>query len=186
MNNPMLEEKIAVWAEQVKIEKNNLEHECQIHPGLYLEIGLSVVEAQYQHHQAKTDFERVESELLSAVKLTPGVFGLEKAPTADLTIATVRLQPTYQEAQQKYLEAELTYKTLAHLQEDMNHRKAMLRDLVTLFIHSYYSSQELSAPSSRLSKNADKDQAFDAAMMDIRKNRMASRLEDRMEEIRED
>jgi len=176
--------KLQDFKARLAIDRNNLEQECQIQPTLYGEIAEEVQTAKYLRNQAKADFEHAEAELLCDVKEKPALFGFDKPPSADHANAKVKCQPKYLELQKVYFDAERTFGALTGLLEEASQRKSMLRDLVDLFVHQYFSNQELATPSSRVASN-DKNENFEAALTDIRKRRAEDRSQDKDEVVSE-
>jgi len=179
--------KLQDFKARLAIDRNNLEQECQVQSPLYGEIAEEVQTAKYLRNQAKADFEHAEAELLCDVKEKPALFGFDKSPAGDHANAKVKCQPKYIELQKVYFDAERTYGALNGLLEEAAQRKSMLRDLVDLFVHQYFSNQDLSTPSSRVSRMAgnDKNENFEAALADIRKRRVEERRQDNDESVSE-
>lgn len=174
--------KLEDFRTRLAIDRNNLEQECQIQSLLYEEISGEVQTAGYLRNQAKADFENAEAELLCNVKEKPALFGFDKPPSADHANAKVKCQSKYLELQKAYFEADRTARALGGLLEAAAQRKSMLRDLVDLFVHQYFSNQDLATPSSRVAGN-NKNENFEAALTDIRKHRAEERNQEKDESV---
>ena len=174
--------KLQDFRARIAINRNDLEHECEMQAFLYEEIAQEVTTANYLCKQAKADFEYAEATLLCEIKEKPLLFGLEKAPSGEHALAKVQIQPKYQELQKVYFEADQVYRAMVGLQEASAQRKSMLRDLVDLFVHQYYTSQELQKPSSRMVGSA-KTEDHDSAIADIRKRRAEDRQQENDESV---
>jgi len=127
---------------KLPIDIYNLEEECRNQPVLHQEVSEAVADAKRRAKTAAKHVEFVKADLLNRIRREPEKYGLSKVTETSVDAAAV-VQPVYQEAIRKMLDAEEYASALAGLEVAMMQRKSMLNDEVALFLKSYYTTQEM-------------------------------------------
>ena len=127
--------------EQLPIDQYQLEIECMGQPALYAEVGELASLARADAKTAKEHVDYVYADLSSKIRKDPDAYKLVKT-TEDSIKSAVLLQPEYQDAVKASIEAARIADSLGVLQTATEQRKSMIKDLVSLFVYSYYSSNK--------------------------------------------
>lgn len=125
---------------RLPIDPFDLETECVNQPVMYAEVGELATEARSTAKLAKDKLEYTKADLSFKIRKEPGKYGVEKITEASVE-AAVTLQPEYQTVSTAVIEAQRIADSFGILQESVGQRKSMIRDLVTLFVFKYYSTQ---------------------------------------------
>jgi len=128
----------------LKLNPSELDKECREQPEKYEMIGQLATRAKFLSRKAKDAMEYVESDLRSKIRKDPEKFGLNGKITEGTVSETVEIQDELREAKSDYIELSRVADSFSVLVSSMEQRKAMLRDLVSLFVHKYYQGQSLS------------------------------------------
>ena len=122
----------------LSIDKFALEEECRTHAEFYSEVGLAAVQARSAAKKAKDQLDYTKVQVEGLIRAEPDKYGLVKTTEGAISSA-VLLSDEVQLVLNEYRNREEIADTLTILQGSVEQRKTMLRDLVNLFVHSYYS-----------------------------------------------
>jgi len=140
---------------KLPIDIYNLEEECRNQPALHQEVSEAVADAKRRAKAAAKHVEFVKADFLIKIRREPEKYGLSKVTEASVDAVAV-VQPAYQEAIKKMLDAEEYASALAGLEVSMMQRKSMLNDEVSLFLKSYYTAQEMTGEMKALGEVTEK------------------------------
>ncbi len=141
MDETDLNQKLVSFRERLTIDQFKLEIECINQPALYAEVGEAASEARTEAKRMKDRLEFVKAELSVKIRKDPETHGIVGKPTEAAIESAIVLQNEYREAINALSKANHIADSLSILQASVEQRKSMIRDLVSLFIHSYYSDQ---------------------------------------------
>ena len=164
---------------KLPINQFQLELECTNQPSLLAEVGEIASAARKEAKTSKEHVKFVESDLSAKIRKAPETYGLSKLTDTAIT-STVILQKEYQEAITKSIDDAELADLLSILQSSVEQRKSLIRDLVSLYIYNYYSSQDLSKDG-RTAGGVTEEQIVKA-----REQNAKERAEDRMETRKEE
>lgn len=142
--------------EDVKINRFQLERECEDHSSLYYYYAEQLAEARktrdflkdkLKSEQAKVEMQYRTSELTLDCKMTESSIS-----------SAVEINSGIQKIKQEFLQADYECNQLQAMEESMKQRKSMLDYLIQLYIREYYSD-----PTNRRDK-------YDQGSDEIRKN----------------
>ena len=153
-----LRETISNCRSMLSINPMELDVECRNQPEKFEMVGQLATRAKALSRKAKDQLDYTESDLKSKVRKDPVKFGLVKVTEGGVT-ETVEIQKELQDAKREYIELSQLADGFSVLVNSMEQRKAMLRDLVSLYIHKYYSNQSLSGEEKSLDKDFEEDLA---------------------------
>lgn len=145
MSELIAEEVIAFvtrFKKKLKIDEHGLQKECIEQPQLCEEVGEMASLARAAAKRARLVFEKTVAELYKDIRAHPDKYEISKI-TESVVEKTAILADVYQKTKNAQIEAEYISDSLSVLQNAIEQRKSMLRDLTTLFVFSYYSGQEL-------------------------------------------
>jgi hypothetical protein len=143
---------------ELVIDSNNLEEECRQQPEKYEAIGQIATRAKSLARQAKDTLDFTEANIRAKVRSNPEEHKLGKV-TADAVNDVVTIHPDMVQAKQDYIEVSQIADGFNILVQSMDQRKAMIRDLVSLFIHKYYANSTLSGEEKSLDETFEDDLA---------------------------
>jgi len=129
--------------DKLTINQYQLELECMNQAFVYEEIGELTSSYKADAKRAKEHLEYVKASLKADIRKEPDKFSLSKVTDSALD-STVILQEEYKVASTAAIDASELADRLNVLLESAAQRKAMLRDLVSLYTHNYYTNQDLS------------------------------------------
>jgi hypothetical protein len=145
-----IKQKIAEISKQMEIDKDRLEDECVHQPNLYAEIRALLTEAREYRDVKKNEQSLIFSEVSAKILASPESYDLDKPTVKAVENAAVKSEE-YQTAVTEAIEANTVYEALLGLKDAAEQRKSMIRELVSLFVHEYYSNK------TDLDKTARKD-----------------------------
>ena len=164
--------------EDLGIDRDNLDRECTLQPQLYEKIGHEVVLSGRLAKDAKVLWDEKEAEVQLAIRKNPSAYGLEKC-TESTVAAALTLDDSVKKFKRGYLQADEEHQALKILLEAMSQRKSMIRDIVDLFVHNYYTVQSLSTPSGRIQEgnkvSVEENKQFEEGIAAARKLRKEQR-----------
>jgi len=137
---------------KLAVDPFNLEDECKNQSILLEEVGEIVAEIKRKSRAAKERLEYIKASLSTDIRKEPEKFGIVGKATVDSVASTVLLQSEYAEAFEEMLEAMEKADAFSTLLVAVEQRKSLIRDAVSLYIHQYYSSQNLTSEQGRLGK----------------------------------
>ncbi len=137
------EDFMADFKTALKIDRNALHVECSEQPMMHQEIGDQQVKAKDLFQKAKSRLKFVEADLATKIRANPSRYGVDKT-TKEVVENTVVLQPEYKQADAELIEITTILGMLDVLGDTVDDRKSMIRDLVTLHVHNYYSEDDMS------------------------------------------
>ena len=128
---------------KLAIDQYQLELECMNQAFVYEEIGELATLVKADAKRAKEHLKFVEAGISADIRREPERFGVSKV-TGDSVFAAVVVHPDCRKANDEAIDASELSDRLIVLLESAAQRKAMLRDLVSLYTHNYYTNQDLS------------------------------------------
>ena len=155
---------------QIKIDPHNLVNECRNQSVLYANAGAVAVKVKSKARRLKDELEVVRSEVESDIREHPSNYGLVKT-TEGAIASAILLDKRHKDARTKYRDYEEYADAFSIIQVAMEQRKAMLRDLATLFVHDYYSDQDV------IADNKTSGKLTQQAIIDQRKQKLRERME---------
>ena len=161
---------------RLSIDEYNLEIECREQPILYMDVVEIVSEAKARAVSLKKHAEFIKSDLYIKVLKDPGNYSLAKTTDSSIN-AIVTIQKEYREAVKDFIEADELANALFGLQVSVEQRKSMIKDLVSLFIHQYYSSKNLTSEEGGMNKVAE-EQIMEKRAELARRREVGDRIED--------
>jgi len=126
----------------LRIDRYNLDEDVERQPELFFEVAEAAALARSEQDQAKDSVDEVESRLDVHVR--------EKAERNDERVtekeikARIRQHPERIAAMKNYLELKLETERLDQLRDSFKQRGYMLRELVQLYLSSYYQDATVS------------------------------------------
>lgn len=123
---------------KVSIDPLDLASNCRDQPLLVVEVGEVLCECRAEVKQLKDILELTKAEISSDVRANPKKYRLEKVTEGSIS-ETVLCDEEMINAKEVLREAEEYADNLGILMSAVEQRKAMLKDMVTLFVHQYYS-----------------------------------------------
>lgn len=148
---------IADVKSRLKINDADLVEECKRQPSFYLEVAEQLPKLKSIAKRAKGLLDFTRAELERTIRNNPKKFGVEKV-TETVIVATVTVQPEYQEALEAFHYAEELADSVQHCVVAVEHRKSMIRDIVDLFGNQYRNSDMTMWSSSRQAGDARADE----------------------------
>jgi len=136
---------------KLPINQYALDVECRNQAALLEEVGELTAAIRKEAKVAKEHVEYVKADLANKIRKNPEKYGLTKTTDSAVSSAVI-LQKEYQEAVKKMLDLTEEAECFSTLLTAVEQRKSLIRDAVSLFIHQYYSSQELTSEESDVRK----------------------------------
>ena len=132
------------FKDRLPVDQFSLEEECREQPSLLAEVGswVSGIKADAKVKKKRVEF--VEADLSLKVRKNPKEYSLsETGRITDTTVHSVVLTiKEYQDAVSASIEADKLANEASILLSSVEQRGSSIRDLVKLFIYSYYSSPD--------------------------------------------
>jgi len=154
--------------QRIKIDKNNLSNECVNQPIMYSEIGEMATKAKSQARRAKDFYELVVARKKTDIRANAEKYGITKVTEGAIDAITIQ-NGEVQGALVSLRDAEEISEALSILLGAGEQRKAMIRDLVTLYVYEYYSNTDM---------KGDERDSIDSTkqrITNLRKNRRGKR-----------
>jgi hypothetical protein len=151
MTEQELKEHLSEFRGQLSIDPDSLEQECVVQPLLFCRIGELAAEARSDAKKSKEHVEYVKAQLKGEMRINPKTYGLDKV-TDKAIEAAVQAHPDTQEAIRDYIETNKAADAMSILQTAAEQRRAMLKNVVELFVHKYYNSGDVSEMKGRKSQ----------------------------------
>jgi hypothetical protein len=161
------------------IDGTRLDEECLTQASLYHEVGEFVMSLKGKARVAKDHLEYTRGKVSRDIRSNPGNYGIAKLNN-DIVIETYLVNDEYRKALTAYQEAQHLADTGSVLLEAVAHRKSVLRDAVSLYVHEYYTSTNDMTKQRQDCNEVTEDQ--------VKKHRLANaaqRAEDNKEENQE-
>ena len=133
---------ISAFRGKLSIDPDNLEQECVQQPLLFFEIGEVAAEARSDAKKSKEHVEYVKARLKGEMRANPQTYGLDKVTDKSIE-AAVQAHDDTQEAIRDNIETSRAADALSLLQTSAEQRRAMLKNVVELIVHSYYNSGDV-------------------------------------------
>lgn len=172
----MNKETLNSFKQRLPINQFELEKECLQQAALYDEIGEWVSSVRAEARKAKEHTEFVRADLSLKIRKNPETYGLSGKVTEGSVDAVITTSDEYQGAVTTYIETDKLASEASILLAAVEQRKSMLRDLVRLFIYSYYSREDVVSPGDwksaeqsimdLRSKKANEDQEEDESVVE--------------------
>jgi hypothetical protein len=137
MSAEELKAKLAEFRSALPIDPNALDQECVRHANLYDDIGQFVATLRENARIAKNHLDFTFAKLRKEIRANPAGFGVAKL-TGDAVDDAARAHKDYVAALQDYSDKLYLSDCGGVLKESAEHRKANLRDAVSLYVHNYY------------------------------------------------
>jgi len=125
------------FAEDLKIDLENLEVETALQSELYFKWAKIVREAREAWDTAKLNLDVTESKLSRMIREKPGSFGVTKITEGSIKEA-VKVHPNYEEAFKKCSKARGEHDLLLDAKEALRQRSKKLSDLIELYLGEYF------------------------------------------------
>jgi hypothetical protein len=135
-----IRDRLDKFRQRLPVDQFQLELACMDQPVIYDEVGQLVTEWNALAKIADDKLNFVKADQSSKVRLNPEKFGVAKLTEGSVESA-VLLTKEHQEAASDLIETEKIVGYLRILQLSLDQRKSTLNNLVTLWVHSYYSKQ---------------------------------------------
>lgn len=161
------------------IDGNRLDEECLTQASLYHEVGEFVMGLKGSARLAKDHLEYTKGKISREIRNNPGNYGIAKLNN-DVVIETYLTLGEYRNALTDYSEAQHLADIGSVLLESVAHRKSVLRDAVSLYVHEYYTSTN--------DMTKQRQDCNEVTEDNIRRHRLANaaqRAEDNKEESQE-
>lgn len=123
---------------KITIDQFQLEGECLKQPVLFERVASLSAEAKAESRRAKEDMEAIKAETELAVRASPEAYGISKVTESTIS-AAVSVNESCRLATKKFIDVQEISDKLIALEVACEQRKSAVRDLITLFIHNYYS-----------------------------------------------
>lgn len=160
---------------RLPIDQFALEKECREQPIFYQEVGEIYAEVRKEAKKVKSNFGHVKAELERNIRSEPAKYGISKITESAIQAAIV-LQTEYANAETELFDAEEVADNLSVLLESAAQRKSMLRELVSLFVRSYYADVSLGKEAKEVGEVSD------SQIVAARKSSAAERAREQVEE----
>jgi len=163
-----LREALEELRSELPINPIELDEECRRQPEKFELVGQFATQAKALSRKAKDNLDYIEAEVKSKIRQNPEEFGLVGRITNDAVNEATTIHKDVMEAKRDYIEISKISDSLAILVQSMEQRKAMIRDLVSLYVHNYYSNHSLAGEEKSLDEQFEEDLAEERSR-DIRK-----------------
>ena len=131
------------FKQRLPIDQFSLEKECVEQPSLYEEIGGWVSSVRADAKRSKEHLDFIKADLSLKIRKNPETHGLSGKVTESSIDAVIVTSEEYQQALTDSIELNKLADEASVLLAAVEQRKSMLRDLVRLFIYSYYSREDV-------------------------------------------
>ena len=162
---PTIDDYIKKIKNRLPIDQFNLNEECIKQPDLYADVGILAAELRDEARKSKDLFDNTCAELKTDIRNDPEKFGIKKVTEGSIA-ETLILCEKYNTDQDIYREADLISNKVSVLLAAVEQRKSLLRDLISLYIHSYYSDEN-----KKPIAGGERDRITDIAEEEIGKSR---------------
>ena len=125
------------YEQDVSIDETALDVEWLQQPNLMYKYAKHQAETKKAMEEAKERLDFLKAKLEMDIRANPGDYGLSKV-TESAIASTVLLQPEYQEASKKYVEARYENDVAAAAVRAIDQKKTALENLVKLLSVSYF------------------------------------------------
>ena len=130
------------YAEDLKINKFDLETEWLNQPSLYFHYSKLAIDAKLEVDQAKEDLEFTKADLNLNIRSNPGNYNVEKVTNESVAAAMV-CDVEYETRVREYNEARHAYETINAAVRAMEQRKSALENLVRLQLSGIHSTPKV-------------------------------------------
>jgi len=145
MTNEEVKNKLDEFRGRLSIDSNHLEDECIYQAVLYGEVGEFAAELRRDAKIAKERLDYEKAGLQRDARMNPANYGITKVTEAAIEEA-VLTNNVYRKVLAESIDSSYLADCANILQTAIEHRKSMVKDLVTLFVHEYYSSSQDMTP----------------------------------------
>jgi len=163
-------ENLSYFKQKLPIDQFNLEKECLQQASLYEEIGEWVSSIRAEAKRAKEHVDFIRADLSLKIRKKPEDFDLSGKVTEGSIDAVITTNKEYKDAIATYIETDKLANEASILLSAVEQRKSMLRDLVRLFIYSYYSREDV--------VNGEDWKKAEQAILDLRSEKVKEEQED--------
>jgi hypothetical protein len=175
-NMEELKAKLLEFKAALPLDPNSLDTECVNHATLYDDIGTFVADLRQTARVAKNHLDFTFARLRKEIRENPAKFGVSKA-TGDAVDDAAKAHKDYADALQDYSDKLYLSDCGGVLKESAEHRKANLRDAVSLYVHNYYKAGPDAYAKSMMSEVEEED---------LKKHRRKLRAAQRESEAKEE
>ena len=154
-----LQEALSDLKSNLQIDPYNLDEECRRQPVDYDTIGQLATIAKSLSRKAKDTLDYTEADLRSKIRKDPESYGINGKVTEGSISEAVDIQKELLEAKSDYIEISKVSDGFSILVASMEQRRKMLSDLVSLYVHKYYSNQDLMGEEKQLDDRFEQDVA---------------------------
>lgn len=134
------------FKDDITIDRDMLEEECETHPTKYAHWIEMYVHAVALRDQLKRECEQVRAKLSLEVRRDKKLLGGDVKVTNDSVSEYVLTHKEYIDIESKYLEAKKDTLLLGGVKDAFEHRRQNLQDLVKLWLNGYYSNVDVPQP----------------------------------------
>jgi hypothetical protein len=131
------------FKQRLPVDQFSLEKECVEQPSLYEEIGEWTSSMRAEAKRSKEHLSFIQADLSLKIRKNPETYGLSGKVTEGFIDAVIITSEEYQQALTNSIETDTLANEASVLLAAVEQRKSMLRDLVRLFIYSYYSREDV-------------------------------------------
>ena len=156
-----IRDRLDKFRQRLPVDQFQLEIACIDQPVIYDEVGQLVTEWNASAKIAADKLDFVKADQSSKIRLNPEKFGVAKLTEGSVESA-VLLTKEHQEAASDLIETEKIVGYLRILQLSLDQRKSTLNNLVTLYVHNYYSKQNEMGTERKAVGNVTEQQIIEA------------------------
>lgn len=135
-----INERIEELRGKLQINQFDLENECVNQPIIYDEVGQLATDAKSNARLSKDNLDYTKASIEMEIRSNPEKFGIAKITESSVD-AAVKTDQRYIDASVNYINAQKLADSLTILLSAAEQRKSMIKDLVSLYIYSYYQQQ---------------------------------------------
>ena len=157
------------YEQDIKVNKNRLDEECENQPSLYFEYSKELVSATKKMDDAELNMKQEHASLISMFTANPVKYMLKEKPTVGQVEARITNASTYCDMEIAYREAKYALMTIKNAVEAIRMRSASISDLTKLHGQSYFCTNVPVTPEVRESIKTKKDENGRQVLSNMRK-----------------
>jgi hypothetical protein len=139
----------------LRVDPNRLDDAWLNQPGLYFEYAEELASAKRELESLKTELDLVKAETDLAIRANPEEYELSKTTEA-MVASTVLQQKGVREAQRHVIDARHRVDVLQAAVTAVEHRKALLQNMVQLHLANYFSTPRVSGEAKEMMDKVEK------------------------------
>ena len=157
------------YEQDIKVNKNRLDEECENQPSLYFEYAKELLRVTDKMDNAENRMKQEHASLITMFTGNPLKYGLKEKPTAPQVEARIINASTYIDLQDIYRKAKFTQQTVKHAVEAIIKRTASISDLTKLHGQGYFCTNVPVTQEVRESIKTKKDENGRQVLSNMRK-----------------